>query len=215
MRALEPEVFDTVFAAIKPLLPVRAETHPLGCHRRRVPDRDCFEVMLVHLVTGSSWEDCERLCGNKVSDTTVRARRDEWEMAGVFDAIAAEAITAYDKIIGLDLSEVAVDGSLHKSPAGGEGTGKNPTDRAKLGWKWSILTDAKGIPIGWTIDGANRWTVCNLAHIGTPENGERLIPCLLVVPSFPYSSSFHRSQREDCRSTSCTSRCRPAAGTSL
>ena len=67
MRALEPEVFDTVFAAIKPLLPVRAETHPLGCHRRRVPDRDCFEVMLVHLVTGSSWEDCERLCGNKVS----------------------------------------------------------------------------------------------------------------------------------------------------
>jgi len=156
MRALEPEVFDTVFAAIKPLLPRRAETHPLGCHRRRIPDRDCFEVMLVHLVTGSSWEDCERLCGNKVSDTTVRARRDEWEAAGVFDAVAAEAIDAYDKIIGLDLTEVAVDGSLHKSPAGGEGTGKNPTDRAKLGWKWSILTDAKGIPIGWTIDGANR-----------------------------------------------------------
>ena len=55
---------------------------------------------------------------------------------------AAEAISGYDKIIGLDLSDVSVDGSLHKSPAGGEGTGKNPTDRAKLGWKWSILTDA-------------------------------------------------------------------------
>ena len=51
---------------------------------------------------------------------------------------------------------MAVDGSLHKSPAGGEGTGKNPTDRAKLGWKWSILTDRNGIPIGWAIDGANR-----------------------------------------------------------
>jgi transposase len=162
MRALEPEVFDTVFAAIEPLLPVHAETHPLGCHRPRVPDRDCFEVMLVHLVTGSSWEDCERLCGNKVSDTTVRARRDEWEEAGVFDAVAQEAIAAYDKIIGLDLSEVAVDGSLQKSPAGGEGTGKNSTDRAKLGWKWSILTDAKGIPIGWTIDGANRKRLADL-----------------------------------------------------
>jgi transposase len=112
--------------------------------------------MLVHLVTGSSWEDCERLCANKVSDTTARARRDEWEAAGVFDAVVQEAIRAYDKLIGLDLSEVAVDGSLHKSPAGGEGTGKNPTDRAKLGWKWSILTDAKGIPISWAIDGANR-----------------------------------------------------------
>jgi transposase len=156
MRALDPEVFDTVFAAIEPLLPVHAETHPLGCHRPRAADRDCFEVVVVRLVTGCSFEDAERLCGNKVSDTTVRARRDEWIAAGVFDRIAEEAIGAYDKIIGLDLSEVAVDGSLHKSPAGGEGTGKNPTDRAKLGWKWSVLTDANGIPIAWTADGANR-----------------------------------------------------------
>jgi transposase len=121
-----------------------------------VPDRDCFEVMFVRHVTGCSWEDAERLCGNKVSDTTVRARRDEWVAAGVFDQLADEAIRAYDKIVGLDLSEVAVDGSLHKSPAGGEGTGRNPTDRGKLGWKWSVLTDRNGIPLGWTTDGANR-----------------------------------------------------------
>jgi len=156
MRALDPEVFDTVFAAIKPLLPVYAETHPLGCHRPRAHDRDCFEVMLVRLATGCSWEDAERLSGTKVSDTTARARRDEWAAAGVFEAIASEAIGAYDKIIGLDFSEVALDGCLHKSPAGGEGTGKNPTDRAKLGWKWSVLTDAHGIPFGWSVDGANR-----------------------------------------------------------
>ena len=63
---------------------------------------------------------------------------------------------AFDRIIGLDLSDVAVDGSLHKAPCGGEGTGKNPTDRGKLGWKWSVLTDRHGIPIGWTAEGANR-----------------------------------------------------------
>ena len=156
MRALAPEVFDTVWAGVEALLPVHNETHPLGCHRPRASDRDCFEVMLVRLVTGCSWEDAELLCGRKVSDTTARARRDEWIEAGIFELIADEAIRAYDKIIGLDLSEVAVDGSLHKSPAGGEGTGKNPTDRAKLGWKWSVLTDTNGIPIGWTTDGANR-----------------------------------------------------------
>ncbi len=130
--------------------------------------------MLVHLVTGASWEDCERLCGHKeVSDTTARARRDEWERAGVFDAIANEAISAYDKIIGLDLSEVAVDGSLHKSPVGGEGTGKNPTDRGKLGWKWSVLTDRNGIPISWTIAGANRQDCILLAPTlaGAEESG--------------------------------------------
>jgi transposase len=86
----------------------------------------------------------------------MRARRDEWIAAGVFDALVSEALSAYDKIIGLDLSDVSVDGSLHKSPCGGEGTGKNPTDRSKLGWKWSILTDRNGIPFGVAIDGANR-----------------------------------------------------------
>ena len=156
MRALDPEVVDAIWRAIEPLLPERTDTHPLGCHRARRPDRDCFEVMLARLVTGCSWEDAERLCSNKVSDTTVRERRDEWIGAGVFDVVAAEAIGGYDRIVGLDLSDVAVDGSLQKSPCGGEGTGKNPTDRAKLGWKWSILTDRLGVPFGWAIDGANR-----------------------------------------------------------
>ena len=156
MRALDPEVLDTVWAAIEPLIPPIVESHPLGCHRPRSLDRDCFDVILVRLSTGCSWEDAERLCGNKVSDTTARSRRDEWLAAGVFDAIAKQAEEAYDRVIGLDLSDVAVDGSLHKSPCGGEGTGKNPTDRGKLGWKWSILTDRVGIPIGWTVDGANR-----------------------------------------------------------
>ena len=156
MRAFDPEVVNVIWAAIEPLIPEPVDTHPLGCHRRRAADRDCFAVILVRLATGCSWEDAERLCDCRVSDTTVRSRRDEWIAAGVFDAIANEAISGYDRIIGLDLSDVAVDGSLQKSPCGGEGTGKNPTDRAKLGWKWSILTDRAGIPFGWTADGANR-----------------------------------------------------------
>ena len=139
MRALDPEVFDAVWTAIEPVVPVPTDDHPLGCHRPRASDRECFRVMLVRLVTGCSWEDAERLCGKVVSDTTARERRDEWIAAGVFDAIATESIAAYDRIIGLDLSDVSVDGSLHKSPCGGEGTGKNPTDRAKLGWKWSYV----------------------------------------------------------------------------
>ncbi len=156
MRALDPEVKAIVWEAVEPLIPIPVDTHPLGCHRRRKSDRLAFEVMLVRLVTGCSWEDAERLCGNKISDTTARDRRDEWVAAGVFEAIANEAICAFDRVIGLDLSDVAVDGSLHKSPCGGEGTGKNPTDRSKLGWKWSILTDLRGIPFGWTVNGANR-----------------------------------------------------------
>ena len=152
---MDPRVADAVWKAIEGHLPPRPpETHPLGCHRPRIPDRDCFEGILIRLVTGCSWDVAARLC--KASETTLRGRRTQWLEAGAFDKLAEEAIAAYDRIIGLDLSEVAVDGSLHKAPCGGEGTGPNPTDRAKSGWKWSVATDLFGIPIGWVIDGANR-----------------------------------------------------------
>jgi putative transposase len=38
----------------------------------------------------------------------------------------------------------------------GEGTGPNPTDRAKKGTKRSLLTEGHGVPIGVVVDGANR-----------------------------------------------------------
>ena len=156
MRALEPEVVDAIWATIEPLLPVPDDSHPLGCHRQRVPDRLCFRGILIRLVTGASWVDIEAILDQQVSDTTLRTRRDEWIDAGVFDQLHDEALAAFDRLIGLDLSEVALDGSLHKAPYGGEGTGPNPTDRAKCGWKWSIASERHGIPIGWAIDSGNR-----------------------------------------------------------
>lgn len=156
MRASDPEVVDAVWAAVEGLLPRRVRSHPLGCHRPRVSDRLCFRGLLIRLVTGSSWTDVEAFLERRVSDTTLRARRDEWIAAGVFDRLCAEAVAAFDRIVGLDLAEVAVDGSIHKAPCGGEGTGKSPVDRGKLGWKWSIAAERHGVPIGWAIDGANR-----------------------------------------------------------
>jgi len=152
--AVHPRVVAAVWAAVEPLLPRPLDDHPLGCHRPRIPDRVCFQGLLCRLVTGCSWETAARLVG--VGETTLRRRRDDWVAAGVFAALLAEATAGYDRICGLDLSETSIDGSLHKAPCGGEGTGPNPTDRAKLGWKWSLATDRWGIPIGWAIDGANR-----------------------------------------------------------
>ena len=37
----------------------------------------------------------------------------------------------------------------------GKKTGPNPTDRAKLGTKRSVVTDACGVPIGFAVAGAN------------------------------------------------------------
>ena len=156
MRAFDPDVADAVWHAIEALIPVRVDDHPLGCHRRRIPDRLCFRGILVRLVTGCSWVDAEWLLDHQVSDTTLRARRDEWVAAGVFDHVADEAVAAYDRIIGLRLAHASLDASPHKAPRGGEGTGPNYWDRAKLGWKWSIVADEEGIPVGWTVAAASR-----------------------------------------------------------
>lgn len=156
MRAFDARVFDAVWTAVRTRLPQRsADTHPLGCHRPRVADEVCFRGILVRLVTGCSWVDVEAILGHVVSDTTLRARRDEWIAAGVFDALADEAVAAYDRIIGLDLEEVSLDGSQHKAPAGGEGTGPNCTDKGRRGWKWSVAADTAGVPIGWVSAAAN------------------------------------------------------------
>ncbi len=155
MLALEPSVVDAIWQSFAAYLPKREDTtHPLGCHRPQISDRDCFEAILFRLVTGCSWDVAGRL--GKGSETTLRRRRDEWVAAGAFQHLVEEAITAFDKVIGLDLSEVSIDGSLHKAPMGGEGTGPNPTDRGKTGWKWSVATDTNGVPIGWVTEGANR-----------------------------------------------------------
>jgi transposase len=155
MLALNPVVVDAVWQSFAAYLPKRGHTnHPLGCHRPRISDRDCFEAILFRLVTGCSWDVAGRL--GKGGETTLRRRRDEWVAVGAFQHLVEEAINAFDKVIGLDLSEVSVDGSLHKAPMGGEGTGPNPTDRGKTGWKWSIATDTNGVPIGWVTEGANR-----------------------------------------------------------
>src|SRR5581483_11456916 len=146
-----------VWTEVEPLLPVRrTDVHPLGCHRPRVADRDCLYAMVVRLVTGCSWVDAERLCGNQVSDTTLRARRDEWIAAGVFDQLAEIVLAVYESTIGLDTTNALIDGSVHKAPCGGEGTGKSPVDRGKRGWKWSLATGANGIPIGWLAAAANQ-----------------------------------------------------------
>ncbi len=156
MRALDPEVVEAVWAATAPKIPAPANNHPVRGHRPRIPDKTVFTGLLIRLVTGCSWVTVEALMGYVVSDTTMRSRRDEWVAAGVFDALKAEALHAYDRVVGLALSETAVDGSTHKAPCGGDGTGKSPVDRAKLGWKWSILTDRAGVPVAAAVAGANR-----------------------------------------------------------
>jgi IS5 family transposase len=91
-----------------------------------------------------------------LGDHLTPSTRDEWIEAGVMTTLRELALEAYDKTIGLQLSDVAVDCCITKAPCGGEKAGTNPVDRGKQGIKRSTVVDAKGIPLGAVVAPANR-----------------------------------------------------------
>lgn len=153
MPAVPSSFIEPLWVQFEALIPPVVDTHPLGCHRPRVPDRVVFDKIVAKLVLGGSYV---KHADATVSATTIRARRDEWIAAGVFVRLEQTTLEAYDQIVGLDLADVTVDGQITKAPCGGQAAGRSPVDRGKLGIKWSRLTDGAGIPLGCVIDGANR-----------------------------------------------------------
>ncbi|WP_406739606.1 IS5 family transposase [Streptomyces atratus] len=141
------------FAALLPERSIYVPTHPLGCHRPRISDRIVFDKMLQLLRFGCSYQ---AIADTTCSATTIRNRRDEWIRLGVFAELRRIALDAYDRIAGLLLDRIAVDGSITKAPGGGEVAGRSPVDRGKQGLKRSGMTDGYGIPLGRVLAGANR-----------------------------------------------------------
>jgi hypothetical protein len=87
-----------------------------------------------------------RIADESCSATTLRRRRDEWIEAGLMDTLEEMARESYDRVIGLDMADVAVDCCITKAPCGGEKAGRSPVDRGKQGIKRSVVVDAGGIP---------------------------------------------------------------------
>jgi transposase len=155
MPALPSWLTEPLWGQFHALLPQRPEfhpAHPLGCHRRRVSDRTVFDKLLQVLRFGCSYE---AIADSTCSATTIRNRRDEWIRLGLFAQLKQIALDAYDRIVGLVLDQIAVDGAITKAPGGGEVAGPSPVDRGKQGMKRSGMTDGYGIPLGRVLAGAN------------------------------------------------------------
>ena len=156
MPALPVSLFEPVwqqFAALLPERPAVAPTHPLKCHRPRIPDRVVFEHVVEALVHGSGYE---RIASVRCSDRTIRRRLREWAEAGLAETLHAMVLAQYDRMIGLELEDVAIDGCMTKAPCGGEKAGRSPVDRGKQGLKRSMATDGSGVPLHVVAAGANR-----------------------------------------------------------
>ena len=145
MPAISPYIIEPIWQQLSALLPRTQADHPLGCHRPRIPDRVVFEKLVQVLVFGCAYE---RISDESCSATTLRRRRDEWIETEVMETLEWMALESYDRTIGLELSEIAVDGCITKAPCGGEKAGRSPVDRGKQGIKRSMVVDAEGVPLG-------------------------------------------------------------------
>jgi hypothetical protein len=115
-----------------------------------------FDKLIQVLRFGCSYQG---IADSTCSATTIRDRRDrrdEWNRLGIFSRLKQIVLETYDRIVGLILTDIAVDGCITKAPGGGECAGRSPVDRGKQGMKRSSMVDGYGIPLGRVLAGANR-----------------------------------------------------------
>ena len=139
-----------------------------------------FEKLVEVLVFGCAYW---RISDQKCSATTLRRRRDECIEAGTMDALEQIVRQTYDRLIGLELSDIAVDCCITKAPCGGQKAGRSPVDRGKGGIKRSVVVDAQGIPLGSVAAAANRHD--------SPLLGETLDSVEEILSGLPEPAKVH------------------------
>ena len=143
---------DALWAEIRPLLP-RHRSHRKG-GRPWVDDRLALVGILYILRTGIAWDNLPtRAFG--CSGMTCWRRMREWQRRNVWHRLHHVLLDRLNDAALIDWNRAAVDSGSVAAPRGGTATGRNPTDRGKLGTKRHIVVDANGIPLAIALSGAN------------------------------------------------------------
>ncbi len=121
MPAISPYIIDPIWEQFEALLPECNVDHPLGCHNPRIPDRVVFDKLVQVLVFGCAYERIadQDVFGNHPAPSPGRMDR-LWSDG---EATTEIVLDAYDWMIGLDMSDVSVDGCITKAPCGGQKAG--------------------------------------------------------------------------------------------
>jgi transposase len=80
-----------------------------------------FDKLIQVLVFGCGYR---RIADHTCSATTLRRRRDEWLSAGVAEQLRLAVLAAYDRMHGLQLEHLTVDGCITKPPAAARAPGR-------------------------------------------------------------------------------------------
>lgn len=119
----KPLVTDALWGEVEPLLPEpRTPTRRGG--RPRIDDRTCLEGILFLLKTGIPWEELPPQFG--CSGMTCWRRLEEWQRAGVWEAIWRQFLDELGREEAIDWSAAIVDSSSTRAVLGGSSSAPAP-----------------------------------------------------------------------------------------
>jgi putative transposase len=136
--------------------------------RPRVNNRDVIDGIWYVLWTGCQWKLIRKEWFH-ASSSVLHERFQTWQHQGLFQKLFKTIVKYYARECGIHWKWQSVDSMMSAAPLGGVQTGKNPTDRGKLGSKIHLLVDQLGAPLALWMTGVNehdRWSADDLiVHI--------------------------------------------------
>jgi putative transposase len=124
--------------------------------RPRASDRVVINGIWYVLWTGCQWKAVHRDWFG-VSSSVIHERFQSWTKMGIFEKLMKKMAQYYARERGgIGWKCQAMDSKSCAAPLGGCQTGKNPTDRGKLGAKINLMVDERGAPLSIILTGANR-----------------------------------------------------------
>lgn len=175
-----PFLSDDLWSRLEPLIPKprRKNRHVRFAGRKPSETRRVVQGILFVLHTGIPWRRLPATT-DFPSGHTCRRRLRRWQKAGVWQRLFEALLAQLQKAHKIDWYRALVDSASLRAPGGGTKTGPNPTDRRKPGSKHHLLTDAHGVPLAFTLTGANRHDVTQLLPLldkVPPVRGKRGAP---------------------------------------
>ncbi len=156
---------DQLWPRIEPLLPKdKKRRHIQYAGRKPAEARKVMTGIIFVLKTGVPWKSLPAT-SDFPSGHTCRRRLIEWDERGVWTRLWHSILSELQSEGQLSWERGVVDSSSVRAGHGGEKTGKNPTDRGKLGSKHHLLVEGHGIPLATRLTGANRHDISALINL--------------------------------------------------
>ena len=145
-----PLISDMLWEIIAPLLPPEPPK-PKGGRPRSIPDRAALTGIVFVLKSGIPWKMLPQELGCGSGMTCWRRLRD-WQRAGVWRRLHRTLLQRLQDAGRIDWTRASLDSASVPAP-GGDQTGKDPTNRGKLGTKRHVVVDRHSVPLAVTISG--------------------------------------------------------------